>query len=135
MDNSQSETATMTPYDLIGGRAVIQRVVDRFYDLMDTEARFATLRSLHAPDLAPMRASLAGFLCGWAGGPRDWFEANPGKCMMSAHSGLAITRETAAQWLAAMDCAFEDCGLGDHAVATLMIERFAMMSRGMAGAD
>jgi hemoglobin len=130
MDTSP-QAATPTPYDLIGGRAVIQRVVDRFYDLMAVEPRFAALRAMHAPDLAPMRQSLAGFLSGWAGGPRDWFEANPGPCMMSAHRGLAITRETAAQWLEAMEQAIADCGLADHPVARLMLERFGMMARGM----
>lgn len=130
MDTSP-QAATPTPYDLIGGRAVIQRVVDRFYDLMAVEPRFAALRAMHAPDLAPMRQSLAGFVSGWAGGPRDWFEANPGTCMMSAHRGLAITRETAAQWLEAMEQAIADCGLADHPVARLMLERFGMMARGM----
>ncbi len=135
MENSQAEAPTQTPYDLLGGRAVIQRIVDRFYDLMDAEPRFAALRAMHAPDLAPMRASLAGFLSGWAGGPRDWFEANPGKCMMSAHGGLAITRETAKQWVEAMEQAVAECDLGDHKVAKLMLERFQMMARGMSGAD
>lgn len=131
MSPSATAAATLSPFDLIGGRPVIERVVDRFYDLMDSEPRFAALRAMHAPDLALMRLSLAGFLCGWAGGPRDWFEANPGKCMMSAHGSLAITHETAEQWLEAMSHAFEDCGLDEDDVATLMMERFTMMSRGM----
>ena len=132
MSSIAANSATLSPFELIGGRTVLQRVVDRFYDLMDAEPRFAELRAMHAPDLAPMRASLAGFLCGWAGGPRDWFDANPGKCMMSAHGGLAITLETAEQWLEAMGRAFEDCGLVQHDVARMMMERFGMMARGMA---
>ena len=126
------ETA-LTPFDRIGGRTAIARIVDRFYDLMDAEPRFAALRAMHGADLGPMRQSLTGFLTGWAGGPRDWFDQNPGKCMMSAHGGLPITRETAAQWVDAMGEAFADCGLADHPVALLMQERFAMMARGMAG--
>jgi hemoglobin len=126
------ETA-LTPFDRIGGRVAIARIVDRFYDLMDSEARFAELRAMHGADLGPMRHSLTGFLTGWSGGPRDWFEQNPGKCMMSAHHGLPITRETAAQWVDAMGEAFADCGLADHPVAVLMQERFAMMARSMAG--
>ena len=85
-----------TPYDLIGGAPVIRRIVDRFYDLMDQDPAYAELRALHAPDLGPMRHSLSGFLNAWAGGPRDWFEENPGKCMMSAHKGIAIAPATAA---------------------------------------
>ena len=110
-------------------------MVERFYDLMDADPAYADLRAMHAADLGPMRASLAGFLSGWAGGPRDWFDANPGKCMMSMHSGFTITRETALQWVQAMERAFADCGLADHPVALLMNERFRMMAGGMSGAQ
>ena len=73
-----------TPYDLMGGRPVVSAMVERFYDLMDTDPAYAALRALHAPDLAPMRASLTGFLTAWLGGPRDWFDQHPGACVMSA---------------------------------------------------
>lgn len=128
-----AQAATQTPYDRLGGHEAIERIVEAFYDRMDSDAEFAELRAMHAGDLAPMRRSLAGFLTGWAGGPRDWFEANPGKCMMSAHASLGVTADTARQWLDCMACAVDDCGMADHAVARLMLERFAMMARGMAG--
>ena len=127
-----SDPATTTPYDQIGGAAGIAAVVDRFYDLMDCDPAYADLRAIHATDLTPMRAALAGFLAGWAGGPRDWFDANPGKCMMSMHAGFAITPATARQWVEAMACAFALCGLADHPVGKLMNERFAMMAGNMA---
>jgi hemoglobin len=130
-----SATAAQTPFDLLGGSAVITSIVERFYDLMDAEPEYAELRAMHAADLGPMRQSLAGFLAGWAGGPRDWFDQNPGKCMMSAHAGLGVRQETARQWVGCMTRAIADCDLADHAVAKLMLERFAMMSRGMAGSS
>ena len=51
-----------TPFDLIGGHPAIQRIVERFYDLMEQDPAYAELRALHAPDLSPMRRSLALFL-------------------------------------------------------------------------
>lgn len=99
---------TRTPYDMIGGSAPIREIVDRFYDLMEGDPAYAELRALHAPDLAPMRASLTGFLAAWMGGPRDWFEERPGKCLMSAHKGVVITPETARQWAEAMRRAVEE---------------------------
>jgi hemoglobin len=123
----------LSPFEQLGGRLAIERVVGRFYDLMAGDPAYAELRAMHAADLAPMKLALAGFLTGWAGGPRDWFDANPGKCMMSMHSGFTITRDTAGQWVAAMERAFVDCGLANHPVALLMNERFRMMARGMAG--
>lgn len=91
-----------TPYDRIGGTAPIREIVDRFYDLMETDAAFTALRALHAPDLTPMRSSLTSFLAAWMGGPRDWFEERPGKCLMSAHEGVTISPDTARQWADAM---------------------------------
>jgi hemoglobin len=94
-----------TPFDMIGGTAPIRAIVDRFYDLLDTDPGYAELRALHAADLTPMRASLTGFLAAWMGGPRDWFEEKPGRCMMSAHRGIDISPAVAGQWADAMRAA------------------------------
>lgn len=99
---------THTPYEMIGGDAPIREIVERFYDLMEGDPTYAKLRALHAPDLAPIRASLSGFLAAWMGGPRDWFEERPGRCMMSAHAGMTITGATARQWADAMRRAIAD---------------------------
>ena len=97
-----AEQKQQAPYDLVGGAVVVRNIVDRFYDLMDQEDAYRELRALHAPELGPMRVSLAGFLNAWLGGPRDWFDDHPGVCMMSAHARLPITGETADQWCDAM---------------------------------
>lgn len=124
-----------TPFEQLGARPAIDRVVGRFYDLMDADPAYGELRAMHGADLSRMKEALAGFLTGWAGGPRDWFDANPGKCMMSMHAGLPITRESAAQWVDAMQRAFAECDLADHPVARLMNERFRMMAGAMAQSD
>lgn len=85
---------------------------------------------MHAPDLAPMRRSLAGFLNGWMGGPRDWFDEKPGKCMMSLHGKLAIGRDTAGQWVEAMRDALEICQ-PDPDFAEALITAFQNMANGM----
>lgn len=120
-----------TPYEAIGGAPVIERVVNRFYNLMEDEPQYAKLRAMHASDLGPMRRSLAGWLIAWAGGPRDWFDENPGKCMMSAHRGLGATEETAGQWADAMARAIADCGPEDRELGKAMAERLDMMARAM----
>jgi len=119
-----------TPYELVGGSRTVQRIVDRFYDLMDSEPMFAELRALHAPDLVPMRESLTGFLIAWLGGPRDWFVRNPGKCVMSLHSSVAISPLTAGQWSDAMRLAIADHVL-DENLATRMADALAGMARNM----
>ena len=85
---------------------------------------------MHSVDLTPMRASLTGFLTGWCGGPRDWFDQNPGKCMMSAHGRMDISSAAAAQWCAAMSRAMADCDV-DDALATQCNDAFGRMAAAM----
>jgi hemoglobin len=112
-----------TPFDLVGGGNVVRQIVERFYDLMEQDPAYAPLRALHAADLGPMRASLAGFLNAWLGGPRDWFLEKPGRCMMSAHRGVAMDVTVAQQWGDAMTRAIADSPvapeLGRKMAATL----------------
>ena len=119
-----------TPFEQIGGGDVVRRIVDRFYDLMDQDPRYGALRALHAPDLAPMRASLTGFLTAWLGGPRDWFAQHPGACVMSAHARIGVTGETAEQWVAAMGRAVSGVGI-EAELAVRIKQAFARMASGM----
>lgn len=120
----QTDTATPatpnTPFYRLGGHATMQAICNRFYDLMDTDPAYAELRAMHAPDLARMKQSLAGFLAAWAGGPRDWFEQNPGKCMMSAHKPYVINKQVAGQWGDAMKRAVAEVTCDDPALAKAM---------------
>ena len=110
-DMSEAETITRPrlPFDRIGGREPIARMVDRFYDLMDSEADYAELRAMHADDLSPMRESLTDFLVAWMGGPRDWF--GTGKCVMSAHAPFTIDSGLRDEWLSAMGRALDHVGV------------------------
>lgn len=119
-----------SPYERIGGRAGVKALTDRFYDLMAHDPAYQALRDLHAEDLGPVRASLADFLMGWLGGPRDWFEARPGVCMMKAHANVPVTAETAAQWRQAMVRAFADTGV-DPGLAAEIDQVFARMGQAL----
>lgn len=132
-----SETDTMPAdtrslFERIGGHAAMQAITNRFYDLMENDPAFAELRAIHAEDLAPMRAALPSFLAGWAGGPRDWFQSNPGKCMVSMHAAFPIDRRTAGQWAEAMQRAIAESAVEDRQVADAMADVLANMARGMA---
>jgi hemoglobin len=128
--NAASEVRS--PFERIGGHEALRRITERFYDLMDQDPAYAELRAMHAADLAPMRRSLPAFLAGWAGGPRDWFDANPGKCMMSMHSPFAIDHQTAGQWAEAMHRAIAEADVADREIADAMADVLANMARGMA---
>jgi len=129
---TQAANTAASPYERLGGMAVLQRITDRFYDLMDQDPAYTALRAMHAADLGPMRASLPMFLAGWSGGPRDWWETNPGKCMMSMHAPFAINRETAAQWADAMRQAIADSTPEDAEISASLCDVLSRMALGMA---
>jgi hemoglobin len=120
-----------TPFYALGGAPVFAAIADRFYDLMDEDPAYARLRAMHAPDLAPMRQSLPGFLAGWAGGPRDWFETIPRRCMMSLHRPMTIDRDVAGQWAEAMERAIADVAPQPADLAADMSKVLANMARSM----
>lgn len=99
--------AFRTPFDALGEPGV-QRLVDAFYDVMDSDPAFADLRRLHAGDLAPMRVRLSDWLIGWMGGPRVFNERHPGRgCVVSAHNLFHIGQAEADQWMACMRLALK----------------------------
>ena len=120
-----------TPFCRLGGAPVFEAICNRFYDLMDEDPQYAELRAMHAQDLAPMRKALPQFLAGWAGGPRDWFEAVPGRCMMSVHKPFAINRAVAEQWADAMNRAVADVAPEPADMAKAMGEVLGNLARGM----
>lgn len=127
-------SAPPTPFELVGGRETVAKMVNAFYDLMAEDPAYAELRKMHAPDLGPMKTSLTGYMTAWLGGPRDWFEENPGKCMMSLHSPLGVSKQTAQQWISAMSRAIEIAEI-DSALATAMAQALAQMASGMIRSD
>jgi hemoglobin len=121
-----------TPYERLGGLPTLQRITTQFYDLMESDPAYAELRAMHSSDLSHMRGALAGFLAGWMGGPRDWFEANPGRCMMSLHRDYAIGADTAGQWADAMRRAIHaELGESDPQIATELSRVLEQMCMGM----
>ena len=126
-----ADVAQQTAFDQIGGAEPVAAMVNAFYDLMDTDPAYARLRAIHAQDLTPMRASLAGFITGWLGGPRDWFVQRPGACMMSLHRAMPIDAELGRQWVEAMTRAMAQVGI-EPEMAEALREVFGRMSANMA---
>lgn len=120
----------VNPYEMIGGKAAIRAVVDRFYDLVETDPAYRRLRAMHAEDLAPMRESLAAFLGFWLGGPESWRPVNGGGCVMSLHGRFKINESDAREWMDAMTRAISDNAV-EPALAKAMTDALARMSGGM----
>ena len=133
MATAAQQNSSKAPFDIIGGRPVIKAIVERFYDLMDSDPLYSELRAMHSKDLSPMRKSLADFLMGWMGGPRDWWDTNPGKCMMSIHKNFKIRELESKQWVDAMSIAIDENDLPENMAISLK-DAFSRMARGMQNA-
>ena len=107
------------PYEMIGGTAKIEELVDRFYDLMALDESFEALRAIHPQDLSSSRDKLKLFLSGWLGGP-DVYSPKHGHPMLRArHLPFKIGLKECNQWLACMYRAMEDCGIDSQIGAQL----------------
>ena len=98
----------LNPYDLIGGEAAVRRIVNRFYDIMDSAPEAAGIRKMHAKDLSPMRERLFEFLSGWLGGPPLYSQRTGSVCITHAHQPFDIGQEEADQWVMCMRQAMID---------------------------
>lgn len=127
MQNETSETEiTQTPYEMIGGEAMVRRIADRFYQIMDECPEAARIRAMHGKDLGPIRERLFEFLCGWLGGPPLYFQRPGHACIMSAHRPYPIGAPEREQWMMCMRRAMEECGV-DPDVRTLLDRPFLRM--------
>lgn len=112
-------TSTPSHFDQLGGDAGIRRLVDRFYDLMDTAPEAATIRRLHATSLKASRDKLHLFLTGWTGGPPVYVERFGHPRLRMRHFPFAISSRERDEWLWCMDRALEEQPMPDDLRAML----------------
>lgn len=86
-------------FDQLGGEAGLRRLVDAFYDRMETDARCAGIRAMHPPSLDGSRDKLFWFLCGWSGGPPHFEQRFGHPRLRARHLPFAIGVSERDQWL------------------------------------
>jgi hemoglobin len=98
----------MTPYEQMGGDLGVRRLVDRFYDLVQSAPEAATIRQLHATNLSASRAKLHSYLSFWTGGPESYVEQNGHPRLRARHLPFRITSRERDEWLWSMDRALDE---------------------------
>ncbi len=101
-------TAPATFYERVGGEAGVRRLVDRFYDLMDSLDEARAIRALHPASLAGSRDKLFEFLSGWLGGPNLYIEKRGHPRLRARHLPFAVDDAGVDAWLACMFRALEE---------------------------
>ena len=105
MDDPQTATSIFAK---IGGAPTVERLVDSFYQNMDSMAPAQKIRAMHGADLAPTRAILKLYLIEWLGGPKNYSEkrGHPRLRMRHAHFPIGATERDA--WLLCMNAALDE---------------------------
>ena len=99
------------PFDQLGGEEGIRRLVDRFYDLMDTSPEAVNVRALHAASLKRSREKLYMYLTGWTGGPPLYENQYGHPRLRMRHMGFAVTPAARDAWLTHMLAAVDTLDL------------------------
>jgi hemoglobin len=105
---SGMEASAPTPYEQLGGDEGIRRLVDRFYDLMDTAPEAVNVRALHATSLKSSRQKLYMFMSGWTGGPQLYMEKFGHPRLRMRHFPFSIGKLERDEWLWCMDRALDE---------------------------
>ncbi len=119
-----------TPYDTIGGDERVRALTDAFYDHMDQDPAYATIRKLHPPDLTESRQKLYEFLSGWLGGPNLYVAKHGHPRLRGRHMPYSIGEVERDQWLACMARSMDDCGI-DGELRSFLDDRFAHVANFM----
>ncbi len=95
-----------TFFELLGGTETatsnIRALVEKFYDIMDTDPKAAPIRAMHPQDLTSSREKLFMFLTGWTGGPQLYIERYGHPMLRRRHMPFAIDESARDQWMYCM---------------------------------
>jgi hemoglobin len=115
------------PFEALGGEEGVIRLVDRFYERMDTLPEAAPIRAMHKESLDLIKDKLATFLIGWMGGPQRYNEKFGRVVIPLAHRPFDIGPSERDQWLLCMRGALED-GAVDPEWIELIMRPMAQMA-------
>lgn len=109
----------VTFYELLGGNERVKALVDRFYDIMDSDPRAAEIRAMHPEDLTGSREKLYMFLTGWTGGPQLYFERYGHPFLRRRHLPFSIGEAERDQWMYCMVKAMHELGIEEGVMIKL----------------
>jgi hemoglobin len=96
------------PFYRIGGQPTVDRLIDSFYDRMETLPEAAVIRALHPQDLAGTRAILKKYLAEWLGGPPAYSQERGHPRLRARHLPFSIGDAERDAWMFCMRGALEE---------------------------
>ncbi len=114
----------------MGGEDAVQRLVETFYDLIETLPEGENIKRLHARGHGVPHARIEqfNFLCAFLGGRRHYYEKHGHMDVKLIHAHVPITQEDAQNWLLCMETALDQCAYKNPLKEQLMtaFERVAV---------
>lgn len=96
------------PFHRIGGQPAVDRLIDSFYDRMETLPEAAVIRALHPRDLSGTRAILKKYLAEWLGGPPAYSQERGHPRLRARHLPFSIGDAERDAWMFCMRGALEE---------------------------
>ncbi len=105
---SGGKLVAQSHFELVGGQAAVDRLVESFYRRMDTLPAAAAVRALHPPDLARSKAVLKRYFGEWLGGPALYSQERGHPRLRMRHLPFRIGAAERDAWMLCMTGAFEE---------------------------
>jgi len=123
-------------YEQIGGEEPLRRLVDHFYDIVETHPDGEPVHRLHLQGfgVAHLRQAQFDFLSGFLGGPRYYVERMGHSNVRQMHAHLAIGRAEVRSWLRCMAHAVEKAGIPAD-VGSRLMQHFTRVAEALRNRD
>ena len=120
-----SASTPQSLFDLLGGEPEatnqIRKIVEAFYDVMDSDEKAKTIRQMHPEDLTSSREKLFMFLSGWMGGPQLYIEHYGHPFLRRRHLSFKIGEEERDQWIYCMTKGMLNLKMEEKKIKALLI--------------
>ena len=103
-----------TPFEILGGAGVVDRISERFYDHMELlEPELAALHPCDEPGRVSRqsRENFRKFLHFWLGGPRTYLEERGHPMLRARHAPFPVDKRMRDAWLNSMRAALDELGI------------------------
>ncbi|MCU4675884.1 group II truncated hemoglobin [Catenovulum sp. 2E275] len=97
-----------TPYTLIGGESQVNKLANRFYDIMENDPHAAELLAIHPQPMDSIRQRFFEFLSGWLGGPDLFVEKYGHPRLRARHLPFKVTPHQRDLWMLCMNQALDE---------------------------
>ncbi len=117
-----SDMHNQSVYSLVGGEDAVYRLVNSFYDIIETHPDGCKLHVLHlrGNGIPHSRVEQFNFLSGFLGGPKLYVEKHGHSNVRQMHEHVEIDNEAKDIWLKCMAMAIDAIGIGAETKDKLM---------------